>query len=82
MNGHAQGKDNYFALEQKVIFLIFYGFVIWNEMEQIKKRSLFNSAGCLRQFNGFKFSLSTISSYASLLAGNDMSWETKTISFS
>ena len=27
MNGHAQGKDTYFEFEQKVIFLIFYGFV-------------------------------------------------------
>ena len=36
MNGHAQGKDNYFALEQKVIFLIFT--VLLFEMKWNKSR--------------------------------------------
>ena len=39
-----------------------YGFLNWNEIEQIKKRSLFISTGWLRQFNGFCFSLGAISS--------------------
>ena len=41
-----------------------YGFLNWNEIEQIKKRSLFISTGWLRQFNGFYFSLGAISSHS------------------
>ena len=41
-----------------------YGFLNWNEIGQIKKRSLFISTGWLRQFNGFYFSLGAISSHS------------------